>query len=224
MPWTNPSSGNVTVSTKGDLQGFSTLAASLPVGANGQVVTADSTQALGVKWSTPSSGGTPFQAFEFVQPNQVNSTIGLMSKAASANANPPGLLMTCNNSSPGIQNAGQCDPYMVSRALTINKAILTLAHCSTDVATWVNGMTAEFDVYKIGFSANTLIGTLLFPLTGGPFGRGGQFNDLSLNNFQTVSLTPSIALSAGDLLGVVFKNVGGQVNGLAGFFLTLEAQ
>ena len=45
--------------TKGDLiaRGVSAPATRLPVGADGQVLTVDSTQPLGVKWMTPASGG-----------------------------------------------------------------------------------------------------------------------------------------------------------------------
>jgi hypothetical protein len=45
------------LTTKGDVWGYSTLDARIPVGANNTVLTADSAQALGVKWATPSSGG-----------------------------------------------------------------------------------------------------------------------------------------------------------------------
>lgn len=46
--------GNVLVplTTKGDLLGFSTINARVPVGADGTVLTADSTQTLGVKWAS----------------------------------------------------------------------------------------------------------------------------------------------------------------------------
>jgi hypothetical protein len=44
------------LTTKGDLYGFSTLDARIPVGTNNQVLTADSAQALGLKWATPTSG------------------------------------------------------------------------------------------------------------------------------------------------------------------------
>ena len=44
------------LTTKGDLYGFSTLVARVPIGTNNQVLTADSAQALGLKWATPSSG------------------------------------------------------------------------------------------------------------------------------------------------------------------------
>lgn len=45
------------LTTKGDLWGYSSTDARLGVGTNGQVVTADSTQTLGVKWATPAAGG-----------------------------------------------------------------------------------------------------------------------------------------------------------------------
>jgi hypothetical protein len=46
------------LTTKGDLiTRNATVPVRLPVGSNGQVLTADSTQAAGVKWSTPGGGG-----------------------------------------------------------------------------------------------------------------------------------------------------------------------
>jgi hypothetical protein len=39
------------LTTKGDIHGFSTTDARIPVGADGQVLVADSTKALGVKWA-----------------------------------------------------------------------------------------------------------------------------------------------------------------------------
>lgn len=54
--------GGATVSpltTKGDLFGFSTVNARIPVGANTFVLTADSTQALGLKWAAPAGASFP---------------------------------------------------------------------------------------------------------------------------------------------------------------------
>jgi hypothetical protein len=45
------------LTTKGDVWGYSTVDARVPVGSNDQVLTADSAQALGVKWATPAAGG-----------------------------------------------------------------------------------------------------------------------------------------------------------------------
>jgi len=54
----------VPLTTKGDLVSFSTLVARLGVGSNNQVLTADSAQALGVKWATPAAGGATLEAFD----------------------------------------------------------------------------------------------------------------------------------------------------------------
>lgn len=45
------------LTTKGDLYGFSTLDARIPIGANDTVLTADSTQSLGLKWAAPAGSG-----------------------------------------------------------------------------------------------------------------------------------------------------------------------
>jgi len=45
------------LTTKGDLHGYSTTNTRIPIGSNNQVLTADSTQALGLKWATAGGGG-----------------------------------------------------------------------------------------------------------------------------------------------------------------------
>jgi hypothetical protein len=46
------------LTTKGDLFGFDTADARIPIGTNGHVLTADSTQTLGLKWAAPAGGAT----------------------------------------------------------------------------------------------------------------------------------------------------------------------
>jgi len=48
---------NPPLTTKGDLYGFSTVPARVPVGTNGQVLTADSTATNGLAWATAAAGG-----------------------------------------------------------------------------------------------------------------------------------------------------------------------
>lgn len=55
--WATPS-GASPLTTKGDLFGHSTVDARIPIGTDGQVLTADSTQTLGLKWATVSGSGT----------------------------------------------------------------------------------------------------------------------------------------------------------------------
>jgi hypothetical protein len=47
--------GSIPLTTKGDLLGYDTAVARIPIGTNNQVLTADSAQALGLKWATPSA-------------------------------------------------------------------------------------------------------------------------------------------------------------------------
>jgi hypothetical protein len=49
--------GGAPLTTKGDLYGFSTVDARLAVGTNGQVLSADSTQATGLRWVSAVGGG-----------------------------------------------------------------------------------------------------------------------------------------------------------------------
>jgi len=50
--WTPVDTGSSPLTTKGDLYGYSTTNARVAVGTNGQVLTADSTAAVGVSWAT----------------------------------------------------------------------------------------------------------------------------------------------------------------------------
>ena len=56
--WASVSAGSSPLTTKGDLWGYSTLDARVPVGTDGHVLTADSAETLGVKWAAPAAAGT----------------------------------------------------------------------------------------------------------------------------------------------------------------------
>ncbi len=54
--------GTSPLTTKGDIHGFTTVDARIPIGSNGQVLTADSTQSAGLKWAAGGGGGGPTDA------------------------------------------------------------------------------------------------------------------------------------------------------------------
>jgi len=60
--WIDPAASPLT--TKGDLYGYSTLAARIPIGTNDQVLTADSAEATGLKWAAVGGGGKVLQVVQ----------------------------------------------------------------------------------------------------------------------------------------------------------------
>jgi hypothetical protein len=61
MPWITTGGGAVSpLTTKGDLYGFDTADDRVPVGTDGDVLTADSGAGLGVSWQAPGSGTVTF--------------------------------------------------------------------------------------------------------------------------------------------------------------------
>ena len=67
------------LTTKGDLWGYSTLDARIPIGTNSQVLTADSTQALGLKWATPSGSTKSYSLLSTTSLSGATTTISSLS-------------------------------------------------------------------------------------------------------------------------------------------------
>lgn len=105
------------LTTKGDIWGFSTLNARVPVGANGRVLTADSTNALGVAWLTADTGiGTT----NFI-PKFTNGAAGVL-----GNSNISQTLLATNIDSFNPINIGDVSSFQNSTHINIDDTSLTI--------------------------------------------------------------------------------------------------
>lgn len=158
------------LTTKGDLLGYDTANDRIPVGTNGQVLTADSTQALGVKWATP--GGfnpdtnmpwnvnVPFQGTP-------DSTVGTWAVAIDT---VPNRIFACSmNNNPAAQNdligwnvvlaAGTWE-LTTWFPKASNQGIATITLGAISVGT--------FDAYaaSVTYNQQSVIGSITVPTTG----------------------------------------------------------
>lgn len=146
-------SGSSPLTTKGDLFGFSTVGARIPVGTDTFVLTADSTQTLGVKWAVAPGGSLPSQTG--------NAGLWLTTNGTSASwsdqiAGPSGALCAGTGCSGGT--AGQIDivTSVVPRLAAANTftgidvfnqlqvakfTVSTLPTCNSSFETQVEGVT-----------------------------------------------------------------------------------
>lgn len=108
----NTSFNNISpLTTKGDVVGFSTVNARIPIGTDGQILTADSTQTLGLKWAaTATTGitqltgdvtagpGTGSQVATLATVNANVGTFGSATKASVVTVNAKGLVTAASES------------------------------------------------------------------------------------------------------------------------------
>ena len=94
--------GGSPLTTKGDIYGFSTVDARIPIGANDTVLTADSTQALGLKWAAPAGSG----GMTLISTTTLSSTSTTISVAANSYKNLYAVIRnlgSSNNTNVGVR-------------------------------------------------------------------------------------------------------------------------
>ena len=147
---------NAIVDAKGDL--IAATAADTParlaVGANGTVLTADSTEATGIKWATPASGGKLLQLVQASYSTQVNVTsttytdTGLSLSITPTSATSK-VLVIINQSAE------------ISRSAAGASSAVKILRGGTDVFVQAGG---GYETYAIETSGSTVYGTTIIPM------------------------------------------------------------
>ena len=149
------------LTTKGDLLAYSTTNARLPVGTDGQVLTADSGQTLGVKWNTPTTSVTTIGSFDGQAPSANGLVIsGASLFAQSADATHPGMV---NNTTQTMSGAKTFTGAMVAGgAAIVPKSIFDPVRPMTST---IAAEMGEAVLGSLHYHALFAIGLILFLIT-----------------------------------------------------------
>lgn len=191
--------GSSPLTTKGDLYGFSTVDARFPVGTNGQVVTADSAQTLGVKYATPTLP-TLIAAKGDIVVGTANDTPAVLSVGSNGQ-----LLSPRSGATPGLAwEAGKAEweGTFITPSAGQETVPMRIPYACTIVGWYVTGNAAGsivIDVWRSTFAGYppAVAGTIV----------GGSGNKPTLSTARTATAAPaswtSVALVEGDY--VTFK-------------------
>lgn len=176
--WVSIGGGSSPLTTKGDLYTYSTTDARLGVGTNGQVLTADSAEATGIKWATPASGGgITLLATATINntSNQItfNSISGsyknlyLVGRGLMSNTANDSMYMRVNNSSSNIYN---WNAFRASGSSTVTmNSGAEQTEWGTGAFYQVLGSTGDSDDYLTNFN-------FVFPNYSDASLKGGYYN------------------------------------------------
>jgi len=152
------------LTTKGDTHGYSDTNARIPIGSNDQVLTADSAQALGLKWATPSVGGGNMEFIErFTATASSTFTCTLSSSLAVGNF--VKMVGIWNGKWNASGSASNLELQIVTPVETIDAGYSWAANVLTSSSTFTAG--SDVDNFTIGASATAAAsrGNIMFELT-----------------------------------------------------------
>lgn len=167
------------LTTKGDLYGFSTVDARIPIGADGEVLTADSTDPLGVSWQTPSSSSALTYMFAnivsdigatYLQAVSLNSYTASTKSIQSGTATTSGVVIGRFATNLGFPN------------ITLIPAGTITIHYDTEKVAGSNNYYSRADIYKRNLAGTE---TLLASSDNSP--------SSALNTQQNITVTAVLA-------------------------------
>lgn len=161
------------LTTKGDILGFSTVNARLAVGTNGQVLTADSGQALGIKWADPSASGvTTIGTYDSETPSADGLVItGTTLFAQSASDVNPGMIMVPTSASGLLMTAGSLSVVTDGITTNINGSNEIQSVQDVEQSITLNGtdITNQYvDIAHAAFGSSASNNSIRMSVVGGP--------------------------------------------------------
>jgi len=166
----NGAAGSSPLTTKGDVFGFSCIDARVPVGGNGQVLTADCTEALGVKWAAAGCLGLPVADTVSIVEDPVTASKQMRIDVGAVAACTVRVL-TMPDANVDLASSGTGNLVRVTSATLVTPALGTPA---SGVATNITGLpiiagtTGTLSVARGGTGVTTSTGTTNVVLSNSP--------------------------------------------------------
>lgn len=163
LPIANGGTGQVTASaafgafspliTKGDLLSFSTVNARVPIGSDGQVLTADSAQTLGLKWATPATSGGTVTSVALTVPSFLSVSGSPVTTSGTLAVSLSGTALPVANGGTGTTNGSITGTTALALAAGGSNQNVSLTPTGTGIVT-VSTSLSTGSVYE-GFSGYT---------------------------------------------------------------------